>query len=108
MTKDINPLVDDCEKQIKELLSQQRTMCADAFWNNRFGFMTHISPKDCKDMMLYIENYDAPDFAPLQQKIKKQDSQIKKLCIDNDFADDYIAELEFKIKSLQKEIEVIK
>lgn len=47
-------------EQVTELLATQRAMCADAFWNNRFGFMGTITEEQCKKMTLYIENYDAP------------------------------------------------
>lgn len=59
----------DNNKQIEELLSKQRAMCADAFWNNRFGFMDKITVGQCKEMMLYIEHFDAPDIPAALQSV---------------------------------------
>lgn len=76
-------------EQVKELLSQQRSMCADALWNNRFGFMGTMSEDQCKQMMIYIENYDAPTIKEIvsdkfaetltEQQLKKYNEGIEDL-----------------------------
>lgn len=71
------PKKDISDKDLEELLAKQRAMCADAFWNNRFSFMDKITPKQCKEMMLYIENYDAPTLASSIPIIDKGENAIE-------------------------------
>lgn len=55
-------------KYVKEKLAEQRSICADAFWNNYFNWIDNVPTDKIKALMQFIEAVEEPNIEWLKKE----------------------------------------